>query len=72
LGPRGNCDRGGSGIGSRSNPLADYSLGRWQKVIDVNLNSVFYYTRRRWKPTSIGPRLDTSPESTRLAGWERL
>lgn len=31
-----------AGIGGESNPLADYSLSGWQKVIDVNLNSVFY------------------------------
>jgi NAD(P)-dependent dehydrogenase (short-subunit alcohol dehydrogenase family) len=31
-----------AGIGGESNPLADYSIDGWQKVIDVNLNSVFY------------------------------
>lgn len=34
-----------AGIGGESNLLADYSLGGWQKVIDVNLNSVFYCMR---------------------------
>jgi len=34
-----------AGIGGESNPLADYSLSGWQKVIDVNLNSVFYCMR---------------------------
>jgi len=31
-----------AGIGGESNPLADYSISSWHKVIDVNLNSVFY------------------------------
>jgi NAD(P)-dependent dehydrogenase (short-subunit alcohol dehydrogenase family) len=31
-----------AGIGGEANPLADYSISGWQKVIDVNLNSVFY------------------------------
>lgn len=31
-----------AGIGGESNPLADYSISGWQKVMDVNLNSVFY------------------------------
>jgi NAD(P)-dependent dehydrogenase (short-subunit alcohol dehydrogenase family) len=31
-----------AGIGGESNLLADYSISGWQKVIDVNLTSVFY------------------------------
>jgi NAD(P)-dependent dehydrogenase (short-subunit alcohol dehydrogenase family) len=31
-----------AGIGGEANPTADYSLEGWQKVIDVNLSSVFY------------------------------
>ena len=31
-----------AGIAGESAPVADYSLGGWQKVMDVNLNSVFY------------------------------
>ena len=31
-----------AGIGGEANPIADYSLEGWQKVIDVNLSSVFY------------------------------
>lgn len=31
-----------AGIGGEANPLAEYSIGGWQKVIDVNLTSVFY------------------------------
>jgi NAD(P)-dependent dehydrogenase (short-subunit alcohol dehydrogenase family) len=31
-----------AGIGGEANPLADYSISGWQKVIDVNLTSVFY------------------------------
>jgi NAD(P)-dependent dehydrogenase (short-subunit alcohol dehydrogenase family) len=31
-----------AGIGGEQNLVADYSLESWQKVIDVNLNGVFY------------------------------
>jgi NAD(P)-dependent dehydrogenase (short-subunit alcohol dehydrogenase family) len=31
-----------AGIGGAAAPLADYSFEDWHKVIDVNLNSVFY------------------------------
>ena len=31
-----------AGIGGESNTLNDYSIEGWQKVMDVNLNSVFY------------------------------
>ncbi len=34
-----------AGIGGESNPTGDYSIEGWQKVIDVNLNSVFYSLR---------------------------
>ncbi len=36
---------GTSGIGGESNPAGNYSIDGWQKVIDVNLNSVFYCMR---------------------------
>jgi NAD(P)-dependent dehydrogenase (short-subunit alcohol dehydrogenase family) len=31
-----------AGIGGEANALADYSISGWQRVIDVNLTSVFY------------------------------
>ena len=31
-----------AGIGGESNPVADLSLEGWKKVIDINLNGVFY------------------------------
>jgi len=31
-----------AGIGGELNKVGDYSLDGWQKVIDINLNSVFY------------------------------
>ncbi len=31
-----------AGIGGEANPVADYSIEGWQKVIAVNLSSVFY------------------------------
>ena len=31
-----------AGIGGEQNPVGDYSLDGWKKVIDINLNSVFY------------------------------
>ena len=31
-----------AGIGGESNKLADMSISGWQKVIDINLNGVFY------------------------------
>jgi len=31
-----------AGIGGELNPTADYSLDGWKKVIDINLNGVFY------------------------------
>lgn len=34
-----------AGIGGESARIADYSLAGWTKVIDVNLNSVFYCMR---------------------------
>ena len=34
-----------AGIGGESNPTGDYSLESWHKVIDVNLNGVFYGMR---------------------------
>jgi NAD(P)-dependent dehydrogenase (short-subunit alcohol dehydrogenase family) len=34
-----------AGIGGEVAPLGDYSLAGWAKVIDVNLNSVFYGMR---------------------------
>lgn len=37
-----DCACNNAGIGGEQAPLADYSLEGWQKVIDVNLSSVFY------------------------------
>jgi NAD(P)-dependent dehydrogenase (short-subunit alcohol dehydrogenase family) len=34
-----------AGIGGPSAPTADYPLDGWQKVIDVNLNAVFFCTK---------------------------
>ncbi len=34
-----------AGIGGESNPTGSYSIEGWQKVIEVNLNSVFYCMR---------------------------
>ena len=34
-----------AGIGGEAAPLADYSLDSWQKVMSVNLDSVFYCMR---------------------------
>ncbi|MBX3141045.1 MAG: SDR family oxidoreductase [Trueperaceae bacterium] len=34
-----------AGIAGESNPTADYSVAGWHKVIDVNLNGVFYGMR---------------------------
>lgn len=34
-----------AGIGGEAKPLADYSLESWHKVMDVNLNAVFYGLR---------------------------
>ncbi len=34
-----------AGISGESNPVADYSVEGWRRVIDVNLNSVFYGMR---------------------------
>lgn len=34
-----------AGIGGEAAPLGDYSLAGWAKVIDVNLNSLFYCMR---------------------------
>ncbi len=31
-----------AGISGEANPTADYSIADWQRVIDINLNSVFY------------------------------
>ncbi len=31
-----------AGVGGESNLVADYSLEGWQKIMDINLNSVFY------------------------------
>lgn len=31
-----------AGIGGEQNPTGSYSIAGWQKVIDINLNSVFY------------------------------
>ena len=31
-----------AGIGGEANPTADYSIADWQRVININLNSVFY------------------------------
>lgn len=31
-----------AGIGGESNPVADLSIEAWKKVIDINLNGVFY------------------------------
>jgi NAD(P)-dependent dehydrogenase (short-subunit alcohol dehydrogenase family) len=31
-----------AGIGGESNPTGNYSIDGWRKVIDINLNSVFY------------------------------
>ena len=31
-----------AGIGGEQNPTADYSVGGWQKVININLSGVFY------------------------------
>lgn len=34
-----------AGIGGEANAVGDYSIDGWQRVIDVNLNSVFYCMR---------------------------
>jgi NAD(P)-dependent dehydrogenase (short-subunit alcohol dehydrogenase family) len=34
-----------AGIGGEQNPTGDYSVDGWRKVIDINLNSVFYCMR---------------------------
>lgn len=34
-----------AGVGGKSNPTGDYSIEGWLKVIDVNLNGVFYCLR---------------------------
>lgn len=34
-----------AGIGGASNPTGEYRIEDWQKVIDINLNSVFYSLR---------------------------
>ena len=34
-----------AGIGGESNPTGEYSLESWRRVIDVNLNGVFYCMR---------------------------
>jgi len=34
-----------AGIGGEANACADYSVEGWQKVIDINLNGVFYCTK---------------------------
>lgn len=34
-----------AGIGGEANPLGDYSIEGWQKVIDINLSGVFYCMR---------------------------
>ena len=34
-----------AGVGGESNPTGDYSIEGWLKVIDVNLNGVFYCLR---------------------------
>lgn len=34
-----------AGIGGESNPTGAYSIDGWRKVIDINLNSVFYCMR---------------------------
>lgn len=31
-----------AGIGGEANPTGDYSLESWKKVVDINLNGVFY------------------------------
>lgn len=34
-----------AGIGGEQNPVGEYSLDGWRKVIEINLNSVFYCMR---------------------------
>jgi NAD(P)-dependent dehydrogenase (short-subunit alcohol dehydrogenase family) len=34
-----------AGIGGESNPTGSYTIAGWQKVIDINLNGVFYCMR---------------------------
>jgi len=34
-----------AGIGGEANPTGDYSIDSWKRVIDVNLNGVFYGVR---------------------------
>src|SRR5690606_24242557 len=34
-----------AGIGGESNPTGEYSIDGWKRVIDVNLNGVFYGMR---------------------------
>lgn len=34
-----------AGIGGEANPTGSYSIGGWHKVIDINLNGVFYCMR---------------------------
>jgi NAD(P)-dependent dehydrogenase (short-subunit alcohol dehydrogenase family) len=37
-----DCTCNNAGIGGETHPLADYSLEGWQRIIAVNLSSVFY------------------------------
>lgn len=34
-----------AGIGGEQNPIGEYSIAGWQKVIEINLNGVFYCMR---------------------------
>ncbi|MGV8853976.1 MAG: SDR family NAD(P)-dependent oxidoreductase [Devosia sp.] len=34
-----------AGIGGAAKPTADYTVEEWQKVVDIDLNSVFYSTK---------------------------
>lgn len=40
-----DCAVNNAGIGGEQNPTGDYSIEGWQKVININLNGVFYCMR---------------------------
>lgn len=40
-----DCAVNNAGIGGEQNPTGDYSVEGWQKVININLNGVFYFCR---------------------------
>ena len=48
-----DCAVNNAGIGGPLKPLADYEVDEWQRVIDVNQNSVFYCMKYE-----LGPMLE--------------